>query len=131
MEPEGSLPHSQELSTCSYPEPDQSSPHHSNLSHYYSPTSVLVFLAVSFLMDFLPITYTRSSSPPFVLHATDHLILLDLNILIILGEEAQITKLVIMQFSPPPPSPHLSSVSATAPKKNYSHWMTNQTDRKM
>jgi hypothetical protein len=28
MEPEGSSPHSQELSTCSYPEPDQSSPHH-------------------------------------------------------------------------------------------------------
>jgi hypothetical protein len=28
MEPEGSIPNSQELSTCSYPEPDQSSPHH-------------------------------------------------------------------------------------------------------
>jgi hypothetical protein len=28
MEPEGSVPNSQELSTCSYPEPDQSSPHH-------------------------------------------------------------------------------------------------------
>jgi hypothetical protein len=28
MEPEGSLPNSQELSTCPYPEPDQSSPHH-------------------------------------------------------------------------------------------------------
>jgi hypothetical protein len=28
MEPKGSIPHSQELSTCSYPEPDQSSPHH-------------------------------------------------------------------------------------------------------
>jgi hypothetical protein len=27
MEPEGSKPNSQELSTCSYPEPDQSSPH--------------------------------------------------------------------------------------------------------
>jgi hypothetical protein len=26
MEPEGSLPSSQELSTCTYPEPDQSSP---------------------------------------------------------------------------------------------------------
>jgi hypothetical protein len=29
MEPEGSLPSSQELSTCTYPEPDQSSPQHS------------------------------------------------------------------------------------------------------
>jgi hypothetical protein len=28
MEPEGSIPNPQELSTCSYPEPDQSSPHH-------------------------------------------------------------------------------------------------------
>jgi hypothetical protein len=32
MEPEGSLPSSQELSTCIYPEPDQSSPQHSLLS---------------------------------------------------------------------------------------------------
>jgi hypothetical protein len=28
MEPEGSLPQSQELSTCPYPEPDKSSPNH-------------------------------------------------------------------------------------------------------
>jgi hypothetical protein len=27
MEPEGSIPNSQELSTCPYPEPDQSSAH--------------------------------------------------------------------------------------------------------
>jgi hypothetical protein len=32
MEPEGSLPSSQELSTCTYPESDQSSPQHSLLS---------------------------------------------------------------------------------------------------
>jgi hypothetical protein len=32
MEPEGSLPRSQELFTCKYPEPDQSSPQHSILS---------------------------------------------------------------------------------------------------
>jgi hypothetical protein len=32
MEPEGSLPSSQELSTCTYPEPDQYSPQHSILS---------------------------------------------------------------------------------------------------
>jgi hypothetical protein len=38
MESEGSLPHSQELSTCPYPEPDQSSAHlskiHLNIIHY-------------------------------------------------------------------------------------------------
>jgi hypothetical protein len=28
MEPKGSIPNSQELSACPYPEPDQSSPHH-------------------------------------------------------------------------------------------------------
>jgi hypothetical protein len=33
MEPEGSLQSSQELSTCTYPEPDQSSPQHSLLTH--------------------------------------------------------------------------------------------------
>jgi hypothetical protein len=32
MEPEGSLPSSQELSTGTYPEPNQSSPQHSILS---------------------------------------------------------------------------------------------------
>jgi hypothetical protein len=32
MEPEGSLLHSQELSNCNYPLPDQSSPQHSILS---------------------------------------------------------------------------------------------------
>jgi hypothetical protein len=32
MELEGSIPNSQELSTRTYPEPDQSSPHHHNLS---------------------------------------------------------------------------------------------------
>jgi hypothetical protein len=31
--------------------------------------SVLVFPVVSFLLDFPPISYMHSSSPPFVLHA--------------------------------------------------------------
>jgi hypothetical protein len=47
IEPEGSIPNSQELSTFSYPEPDQSSPHHSipplqDPSKYYPPIYVLV-----------------------------------------------------------------------------------------
>jgi hypothetical protein len=49
MELEGSIPNSQELSTCPYPEPDQSSPHHPILTlidpfEYYPTTYVLVFL---------------------------------------------------------------------------------------
>jgi hypothetical protein len=89
MEPEGSIPNSQEFSTCYCPEPDQCSPHHpipplQDASYYYLPTYVLVFLVVSFPLAFPQLTYTRSSSPPYVLH--DY-ILLDLIILIILGEE--------------------------------------------
>jgi hypothetical protein len=70
MEPEGSLPHSQELSTAPYPEPDQSSPHHpirplQDPSYYYPPTYVFVFLMAYFPLAFLPITLKRSlSSPP-------------------------------------------------------------------
>jgi hypothetical protein len=48
MEPEGSLPSSQELSTCTYPEPDQSSPQNSptyngqNLAvHNYGVSEIL------------------------------------------------------------------------------------------
>jgi hypothetical protein len=74
MEPEGPIPNSQELSTCPYPESDQSSAHHpipplQDPSEYYSITYVLVFLVASFPLAFPPTTYTRSSSPPFVLHA--------------------------------------------------------------
>jgi hypothetical protein len=59
MEPEGSIPNSQELSTCPYPEPDQSSPHHpmpppQDPSEYYPTTYVLVFLVVSFPLAFPP-----------------------------------------------------------------------------
>jgi hypothetical protein len=48
MEAEGTLPCSQEPSTGPYPEPDQSSPYHPILS----PTYVLVFIVVSFLLAF-------------------------------------------------------------------------------
>jgi hypothetical protein len=78
MGPEGSILNSQELSTCSYPEPDQSSPHHSipplqSPSQYYPPTYVLVLLAVFFLPAFPPIHdsllphsgyMTRPAHPP-------------------------------------------------------------------
>jgi hypothetical protein len=58
MELEGSLPHSQELSTGPYPEPDKSSPYHSILSEIdlniiHPP--ILVFLVDSFVVTFPPI----------------------------------------------------------------------------
>jgi hypothetical protein len=47
MEPEGSLPSSQELSTCTYPEPDQSSPKkiidHINIIHISNANIFPVF----------------------------------------------------------------------------------------
>jgi hypothetical protein len=75
-EPEGSIPNSQELSTCPYNEPDQSSPNHpipplQDPSQCYPSNYVLVFLAASFPLAF-PQTYARSSSRPFVLHAPPH-----------------------------------------------------------
>jgi hypothetical protein len=91
MEPEGSLPHSQELSTFLYPEQDQFSPHHTILSlqHPYTcypPTHDLVFLVSLSLCLFYSKVYTalifriRTTCPA-------HLILLDLVILVILGED--------------------------------------------
>jgi hypothetical protein len=90
MESEGSLPRSQELSTCTYPEPDQSSPHH--------PTSTRFILMLSnhrrlgLPSGFLPSGFpTNNLYTSFFssIHATcpAHLIRFNLIILIILREE--------------------------------------------
>jgi hypothetical protein len=69
VEPESTLPYSQELSTCPYLEPDQSSPHHpipplqdSSHLHLGLPSGLL-------LSGFLTSNLYASSSQPFVLHA--------------------------------------------------------------
>jgi hypothetical protein len=69
MEPEGSLPCSQQLSTGPFPEPDRSSPYHPIPSLQDPTTHVLVFLVVSFFLAFPPIPYIHSSFTLFVLHA--------------------------------------------------------------
>jgi hypothetical protein len=73
MESEGSLPCSQEPSTGPYPEPDQSSPYHPDLSLLRTilifPTHLHLGLPSGlFLSGFPPMIYTLSSSPSFMLH---------------------------------------------------------------
>jgi hypothetical protein len=106
MKPEGSLLHSQELSTCPYPEPNQSSPHHLILSiqdpsQDYPPTYVLVFLVVSFPLAFLPITYMHSSYPLFILHPPTRLIFFNMTTLIT-GEECNSQSSSLRSFLHPP-----------------------------
>jgi hypothetical protein len=77
MEPQGVLPCSQEHSTGPYPKCDQSNLHHPTSSLLFKTilvlftTYVLVFPVASFLLAFPSISYTHSSSPPFVLHEGD------------------------------------------------------------
>jgi hypothetical protein len=91
-------------------EPHSSNPYHPILSkiHWNSlATYVLIFLVVSFLMAFPPISYTHSSSSPFMLHArSSHPTWLDHSNYS--WRRVHVMKLLIMQFSPT--SCHLMSL---------------------
>jgi hypothetical protein len=75
MEPEGSLPHSQELSTCPYPEPNQSSPRQPNLPLKRSILILSTHLRLGIPIGLFPSGFPTNSLlyaflfPPFGLHA--------------------------------------------------------------
>jgi hypothetical protein len=101
MKTEDSLPHSQKLSTCPYPEPEQSSQNSSILSSQ-DPYYIIIFLVVSFPMAFPPnnlysflFSLIRAAYPA-------HMILVDLIILIILGEECKLQSSSLFSFHHPP-----------------------------
>jgi hypothetical protein len=95
MEPEGSIPNSQELSACSYPEPDQSSPHHPHSISQRSIQILFTHLRLGLPSGLFPCGFPTNNLYAFLfflIRATwpSHLIPLDLIILIILGEEYRI-----------------------------------------
>jgi hypothetical protein len=74
MEPEGSLPHSQEPATCPYPEPAQSSPCPvirllEDPFYYYPPIYASVSQMVAFPQVSSPKSGMHFSPPPYMPHA--------------------------------------------------------------
>ena len=102
MEREGSLPHSQVPTSCSYPEPARS---------IYTPTShflkihlnIILHLRLDLPCDSFPQASApkpciRLSSPSYALHPPARLILLDLITRTILGEEYRSLSFLLCSF---------------------------------
>jgi hypothetical protein len=90
MEPEGSIPNSQELSTCPYPEPDKSTSPHPTSPRYILILSTHLLLGLP--SDLFPSGFPTNNLHAFLFYPVraiclTHIILLDLIILIILDEE--------------------------------------------
>jgi hypothetical protein len=106
MEPEGSLSCSQELSTCTYPEPDQSSAQDSILS-LKGPFMLSIHLHLGLPSGLFPSDFPINNLCTFLfspIRATcpTHLILLDLIIPIILSEENKLCSSSWCSFLHPP-----------------------------
>jgi hypothetical protein len=114
MEPEGSLPCSQEPFTGLCPDSDQSNPYHPILSLLRLILLLSTHLCFSlpsdlFLLDFSPISYMQSFSTPCYMPCPSHSLWLDHSNYT--WPRVQVMKLLITQFSPA--SRHFSLLSRT------------------